>query len=88
MNLSEYLIYGRILDLNKSKARQSWLRIYALRIEERAYIITGGSIKLTAIMSEREHTKRELLKLERCRNFLIDQGIIDINGVVEEIEIK
>lgn len=77
----------QIKDLNKSKARQSWLRIYALRVERNIYIVTGGAIKLTARMKERPHTKEELKKLEKCRNFLLEHGIIETDGVIEELEI-
>ena len=76
------------VELNKSKAKQNWLRIYALRIENSIYLITGGAIKLTATMQEREHTKIELFKLEKCRKYLLAQGIIDVEGVIEEIEIS
>ncbi len=78
---------SQALYLNKSKARKSWLRIYALRIEGNAYIITGGAIKLTGKMNLRRHTKQELLKLEKCRNYLLEQGITDIEGIIEEMEI-
>lgn len=74
--------------LNKSKAKQSWLRIYALRIEKNVYVITGGAIKLTHEMKDRNHTKEELLKIERCRNYLIQEGLIDKEGITEAVEIS
>ena len=49
------------------------------------YIITGGAIKLTATMQEREHTLRELYRLNNVRDFLIDKGIIDSEGFVQYI---
>ena len=76
----------QILTLNKSKAKQTWLRLYALRVEDDVYIITGGAIKLTQKMQDRKHTNLELNKIESCRSFLLDQGIIDLEGVIEEIE--
>ena len=39
--------------------------------------MTGGAIKLTATMAEREHTLLELAKMEKVRNFLLDEGIVD-----------
>ncbi len=75
-----------ILPLNKSKARKTWLRLYALRIDRNAYIITGGAIKLTQKMQDSEHTMIELRKIDRCRNYLIKLGIVDKDGVIEEIE--
>lgn len=77
----------RTLPLNASKARQDWLRLYALRIDKQIYIITGGAIKLTRTMQERDHTKKELAKIRMCREYLINKGISDIDGVIEEMEI-
>jgi hypothetical protein len=44
------------------------------------YIITGGAIKLTTTMQEREHTLEELHKLNKVRDYLLSQGIFDYNG--------
>lgn len=77
----------RIVELNKSKAKRNWLRIYALKIEPNAYIIIGGTIKLTRTMQEREHTQNELNKIEKCRQYLLSEGIIDIEGITEAFEI-
>ena len=63
----------------------SWLRVYAIRLTTGAYIITGGAIKLTFKMEERDHTKRELDKIERVRNFLINEHIIDDDSFIEYI---
>lgn len=75
-----------VLQLNPSKSREIWLRIYALRVETNIYIITGGAIKLTKKMSDRPHTNEELRKIASCRDFLFANGIVDIEGVIEEIE--
>ena len=61
--------------------RPSWLRIYAIKMDKGAYLITGGAIKLTATMSERPHTLAELAQLEKVRNKLIDLGVYDIEGL-------
>lgn len=73
--------------LGKEKARlwkcakhDSWLRLYAIKLEPGYYIITGGAIKLTRTMEEREHTLKELRKMELVRNQLIEQGAIDADG--------
>ncbi|MCK4923115.1 MAG: hypothetical protein KAS71_18835 [Bacteroidales bacterium] len=75
-----------ILNLNKSKARNQWLRLYALRVEKDVYILTGGAIKLTLSIQERKHTMDELAKIEQCRRYLLGEGIVDLEGVIEEIE--
>lgn len=74
-------------DLNKSKARKKWLRIYALKVDNSVYIVTGGAIKLTETMGQRKHTSDELTKLERCRDFLHEKGIVDAEGLIEECEL-
>ena len=77
------------LVLNKEKANpnvltrhRSWLRIYALRLDDGCYIITGGAIKLTRTMQEREHTLQELLRQEQVRNFLLANNIIDTDSFI------
>ena len=78
------------LLLNKEKANpktitnhKSWLRIYALKLEDGCYIITGGAIKLTKTMQEREHTLEELLRQEKVRNFLLENKIVDTYSFIE-----
>ena len=88
----EWLVNCRISEmlLGKEKARLkdrprhvSWLRIYAIKLEPGCYIITGGAIKLTRTMQEREHTLAELGKMEQVRNFLISNQAIDADGFVD-----
>ena len=78
------------LLLGKEKAKlqvnarhASWLRIYAIKLEPGIYVITGGAIKLTRTMQEREHTLRELGKMEQVRNFLLDHGVVDKDAFVD-----
>ena len=71
-----------MLDKEKARLREnirhpSWLRLYAIRLEKGVFIVTGGAIKLTATMAEREHTLRELEKMEKVRNFLLIEGVVD-----------
>lgn len=66
--------------LGKEKGRphrRSWLRLYAIKLNAGIYIITGGAIKLTRTMQEREHTLLELEKMEKVRNFLLNERIFD-----------
>ena len=78
--------------LQKEKARlkrkfghASWLRLYAIKLVPGVYIITGGAIKLTATMQEREHTRMELTKIDRVRRFLLEMNIIDDAGFIDYI---
>lgn len=78
--------------LQKEKARlkgavrhSSWLRLYAIKLTPGVYIITGGAIKLTATMQEREHTRLELVKMDKVRRFLLEENIIDDDGFIDYI---
>ncbi len=75
----------REISLSKQKASRRWLRLYAIKIEANHYVITGGAIKLTHEMQEREHTKEELVKLEKCRNYLQSQDVFDADSFNELI---
>lgn len=65
---------------------RSWLRIYALKVGDDMYCITGSTIKLTDNMEEREHTNKELQKIESCRQFLKEFGVIDEDGMISILE--
>lgn len=65
------------LSRRKAKRSKSWLRLYAIKIDAEHFVITGGAIKLTHKMEETEHTRNELVKLERCRAYLQSEGVFD-----------
>lgn len=69
------------------KRHSSWLRIYAIRLNDGKYIITGGAIKLTKEMRDREHTAQELVKINKVRDFLKDNDIFDEESFIEYLEI-
>lgn len=83
--IAECLLGKEKAKLKNLVGRASWLRIYAIKLVHGAYIITGGAIKLTATMQEREHTAKELKKIEQVRNFLLQENIIDDKGFIEYI---
>ena len=56
--------------------------------EIRTILVTGGAIKLTHTMQEREHTLEELRKLEKVRNFLLSEGASDMDGFYDLIQNK
>lgn len=81
---------SRVRELSREKARNwtrdrhaSWLRIYAIRLEPNVYLVTGGAIKRTRTMQEREHTAIELQKLNRCKDYLKANGVFDQDSFVE-----
>jgi hypothetical protein len=65
--------------------KAAMLRIYAVRIGDNCYIVTGGAIKLTKAMQDREHTTKELKKLEIVSSYLKANGIEDTSdyGFIE-----
>jgi hypothetical protein len=66
------------ISWEKSKAYgggRNWLRIYGIRIATDVYVITGGAIKLTQKMQDREHTNLELDKLNAVKLFLKERDI-------------
>ena len=80
----------RMSELTREKARNwdrdrhaSWLRIYAIGLEPNVYVVTGGAIKLSRTMQEREHTAMELKKLNLCKAFLKANGVFDQDSFVE-----
>lgn len=80
---TEILLGKEKARLKRQKRHSSWLRIYAIKLSEGVYVITGGAIKLTLKMEEREHTRQELVKLEKVRSFLLSENIIDDDSFVE-----
>lgn len=62
------------------RRHDSWLRVYALKFEINSYLITGGTIKLTRTMQEREHTDFELRRLNMVRDYLIGKGVSDLDS--------
>jgi hypothetical protein len=52
--------------------RPSWLRIYAIRVDVNMFIVSGGAIKLTKSMNDRDHLLLELSKLEILKKYCRD----------------
>ncbi len=69
------------ITLERQKAyglrNKSWLRIYAIRISPNRFVITGGAIKLTKTMNDREHLIKELEKLEIAKKYLKENYLIE-----------
>jgi len=67
----------KIIELSKAKAKRNWLRLYAIKISDNRFLITGGAIKLTYKMKDHVSTRDELKKLEKTKNYLVELGVID-----------
>lgn len=77
------------LSLQKGKTRQrnrrNDLRFYAIKIDEDCFVITGGAIKVSQTMQEHELTNIELNKLNRCKQYLNENGVFDNESFFELI---
>jgi len=75
----EYQI--KVLSIRKNAIR--FLRVYAIRIESNVYVVTGGTIKLTRTVQEREHSRKAYEQLKAGQDYLRGQGIFDKDSFVE-----
>lgn len=83
LNLDDREYHEKILS--KQKSKQFWLRLYAIKIESNHYVITGGAIKLVHKMGQSELTTKEKQTIEKCRNYLLDNGVYDADSFYELI---
>lgn len=72
--LNNFEYYITIHQKSKARIKKGWLRLYAIRLAENCFIVTGGAIKLTHDM-KREHLQYELKKLDHTRTYLRNNGI-------------
>lgn len=69
--------------LSKQKGRNQNLRIYAIKISDNCFVVTGGAIKFHHLNNQRQHTEEEMKKLDRCKNFLIANNVMDADSFFE-----
>ncbi len=70
------------------KAKQKFLRLYGIKMEDDTFIITGGAIKITRSMQEHEDTQKELEKFEFCKQFLKENDITNDEQLYEYLKIN
>lgn len=63
--------------LSLQKGKQHRLRIYAIKVDDDLFVITGGAIKLVHKMQEHPDTLNEKYKLEQVQTYLKRAGIFD-----------
>lgn len=56
------------------------LRVYAIRLEQGSYLITGGAIKVTEQMKDHPLTKLEVEKINYTKNYLCNNGVFDVDS--------
>ena len=85
---SEMMLGREKARLKDRPKHASWLRIYAIKLNPGIYVVTGGAIKLTRTREEREHTLKELVKLEKARQYLVANNVIDDDSFTDFIKEK
>ena len=65
------------IDFGPSKAKghkyhSPWLRLYAIKLDQNEYVITGGGIKLVPRMEDDPDLKNELEKLQIAESYFSD----------------
>lgn len=73
----------KILSLQKGKIHHNIIRLYAIKIDDNCFVITGGAIKLAQTMQDHPETNKELFKLNRAKSFLNSEGIFDKDSFYE-----
>lgn len=73
------------VELSKQKGRINFLRLYAIKIDKNCFVITGGAIKFHHRNNERPHTLKEMRKIDRCRDYLKENGVYDDDSFYEFI---
>jgi ribosome-associated translation inhibitor RaiA len=71
------------LSFQKGKIRQNHLRLYALKIGENMFLITGGAIKMSLAMQDHVDTKLELNKLAKVQQYLKQKNVFDEDSFYE-----
>jgi hypothetical protein len=64
-------------------ARNSWLRMYAIRVSADIFVVSGSAIKLTGEMRDRVHTQKELDKLKQTSQYLKNNGLMDADDFMD-----
>lgn len=70
------------------KKRCSILRLYAIKIDDGLYLITGGAIKIVKEMHNHLDTKSALEQLNFCTQFLQDENIKNTEQLQSFISFK
>lgn len=74
----------KTLSLQKGKtSKQDGLRIYAIKIDNNCFVITGGAIKMSQAMQDHPNTKKELKKIKRAQSYLKENDVFDQDSFFE-----
>lgn len=56
--------------------KDSWLRLYAIRLDVNCYLITGGGFKLVAAMQDDNYLTEQLNIIKETQQYLESMGVI------------
>jgi hypothetical protein len=73
----------KILSFQKGKIERNGLRLYAIKIDDNCFVITGGAIKMSQAMQDHPDSNEELNKIKKAKSWLQDQDIIDQDSFFE-----
>jgi len=76
----------KILSLQKGKKGRNGLRLYAIKIDNNLFVITGGAIKMSQKMQDHPDSNKELGKIKKAKLLLQDEDVIDNDSFYELIK--
>ncbi|MBN8692613.1 MAG: hypothetical protein J0L69_05420 [Bacteroidetes bacterium] len=74
---------SKAYGISEIEYETSWLRIYAIKLEENVYIVTGGYIKLSDKIQDTDEGKNELDKIKRTITYLKINNLIEKEDLVD-----
>lgn len=81
----KYSETNKTISLRKGKINHNRLRLYAIKLIDELFIITGGAIKMSQRMSDHPGTAEEHRKLYAARQYLEINDIYNENAFFELI---
>lgn len=79
----QYSEINKVLSLQKGKIRKNILRLYAIKLDDTCFLLTGGAIKMSQTMQGHPDTNREIEKLKQVRAYLKENGVFDEGSFFE-----
>jgi hypothetical protein len=82
--LSNFETGVKLLSLRKGKtSRRDGLRIYAIKIDDNCFLITGGAIKMSQKNDDHPDTRQEMRKIAKVKSYLQSQDVFDEDSFYE-----
>ena len=74
------------MQKGKIEEYKNTLRIYAIKIDENCFLITGGAIKMSQKMQDHPDSNNELSKINKAKEYLKDNDVVDEDSFYEFIK--